>query len=404
MIVAQTLDIALPEKVVATSPKNFNGELWFLISLLGISSFSPSFSSFFGLFWTAMSAWVLNRGVKYDIFIGEYWIDTPWEMRQLVDVVVPDIAIVTRIDSVHSMQMWDATAIAQEKWLLVASAKDVVYLNTDDVLVAWMESRSGVDVLRYGHWEKSLHYAEDIDYHADWSAVQTHAHYVVWKRKYWITTNVYATVEHDYVSLWLSIADILAQRYLIDLYIPNTIAYTQQPGRCAFFAWINKSLLMDSSYNAAPASMRMMIDFAHTIHEKLFPKYSRVLVVGEMRELGSASKEKHEELADYLFDYAPDQLYLIWTEVVYTKRKLEALGYTKPLSIYASSRDAWQALHSYISAHKQPSFVFFKGSQNTIYLEEAVEALLLNPQDVQFLWRQESWWKKRKNAWFASQA
>jgi protein associated with RNAse G/E len=41
-----------------------------------------------------------------------------------------------------------------------------------------------------------------------------------------------------------------------------------------------------------------------------------------------------------------------------------------------------------------------KGSQNTIFLEEAIKLLLQNSQDSEKLTRQSNWWKKRKDKWF----
>jgi hypothetical protein len=45
--------------------------------------------------------------------------------------------------------------------------------------------------------------------------------------------------------------------------------------------------------------------------------------------------------------------------------------------------------------------VLFKWSQNTVYLEEAVKLVLQNNSDREFLGRQEEWWMKRKEEFFA---
>jgi len=43
-----------------------------------------------------------------------------------------------------------------------------------------------------------------------------------------------------------------------------------------------------------------------------------------------------------------------------------------------------------------------KGSQNTIYLEEAIKKLLSDPSDASLLARQEEWWLKKKELYFSS--
>jgi hypothetical protein len=67
--------------------------------------------------------------------------------------------------------------------------------------------------------------------------------------------------------------------------------------------------------------------------------------------------------------------------------------------MFRSSRDAGKLLSDYLSENS--SFVLFKWSQNTIYLEEAVKMVLENVSDEQFLGRQEWWWMKRKEKFFS---
>lgn len=55
----------------------------------------------------------------------------------------------------------------------------------------------------------------------------------------------------------------------------------------------NHLLIIDDTYNANPASMRAAIDFVANL------KRSKVLILGDMRELGSASKQLHQEIGVY---------------------------------------------------------------------------------------------------------
>lgn len=82
--------------------------------MLDVQTFSPSVSSFVRLLWRAVYC-AMGGGERYDVFVGEYGIDTPGEMQQLTSVMRPDIAIVTRVDAVHGEQLGDAGHIAWEK-------------------------------------------------------------------------------------------------------------------------------------------------------------------------------------------------------------------------------------------------------------------------------------------------
>jgi hypothetical protein len=41
--------------------------------------------------------------------------------------------------------------------------------------------------------------------------------------------------------------------------------------------------------------------------------------------------------------------------------------------------------------------ILFKGSQNTIFLEEAVKQVLANKEDAKYLTRQSAWWMEKKS-------
>jgi hypothetical protein len=46
--------------------------------------------------------------------------------------------------------------------------------------------------------------------------------------------------------------------------------------------------------------------------------------------------------------------------------------------------------------------IIWKGSQNTIYLEEAIKILLANDEDSKNLVRQSDWWLRKKKRFFNS--
>lgn len=396
MIIAQTLQTVLPNQKILTSPKNFNGELWFLVSLLDIQQFSPSVSSFWWLFVRAVQYWLFGKGKEYDVFVGEYGIDMVGEMKQLIDVVAPDIAIVTRIDAVHGMQMGGVEQIAEEKGLLVAHAKDIVYLNTDDYRVVAMAQRSLTDIFRYGSSSEATHSIDEVTYHREWSAVESHAVYYVGDKQYDIASTVYTDSEHYYVSVGLSIAWLLASRLHIDVSLPERLHYNLQPWRCRFLGWINDSMLLDSSYNAAPASMQMMLHFTGMISKELFSDKKLFLVLWEMRELGESTQKHHEALAVWIEEIQPDLILLVGNDTTYT---YDLLKKEREVALFTSARLAGDYLRKYLESNS--ALVLFKWSQNTVYLEEAVKLVLQNNSDREFLGRQEEWWMKRKEEFFA---
>jgi UDP-N-acetylmuramyl pentapeptide synthase len=96
MIISDILKNNLEEKIVYTSEKNFNWELWMSLSILWISSYKPQLKSVIETILKSIKIAFLSKKL-YDIIILEYWIDHPWEMQFLLWVSKPNIWIVTKI-------------------------------------------------------------------------------------------------------------------------------------------------------------------------------------------------------------------------------------------------------------------------------------------------------------------
>jgi UDP-N-acetylmuramoyl-tripeptide--D-alanyl-D-alanine ligase len=78
-------------------------------------------------------------------------------------------------------------------------------------------------------------------------------------------------------------------------------------GRMTLLEGLNNSYLIDSSYNAEPASMKAAISTL-----KDFPEgQRRVAVIGDMLELGSMEESSHREIGQYLRESRIDLVFLL---------------------------------------------------------------------------------------------
>lgn len=69
---------------------------------------------------------------------------------------------------------------------------------------------------------------------------------------------------------------------------------------------------------------------------------------------------------------------------------------------FLSSRAAGKTLAEEIISHPDKKyFILVKGSQNTIFTEEAVKELLKNPDDALKLVRQDNMWMGKKETFFS---
>ena len=83
-------------------------------------------------------------------------------------------------------------------------------------------------------------------------------------------------------------------------------------------------------------------------------------------------------------EYLADELTKIW----YPEEKLQVVD---------SISKVEKAISKILKNTDEKWIILFKGSQNTIFLEEAVKRFLKNSEDIQHLTRQSDWWLKKKN-------
>lgn len=78
-----------------------------------------------------------------------------------------------------------------------------------------------------------------------------------------------------------------------EVYLPPLLAYNPQNNRSQYLER-NKATIVLDAYNANPSSMRASIDGFMARPGK------KILILGEMKELGKYSREEHQALIDYL--------------------------------------------------------------------------------------------------------
>jgi UDP-N-acetylmuramyl pentapeptide synthase len=128
---------------------------------------------------------------------------------------------------------------------------------------------------------------------------------------------------------------------------------------------------------------------------------TKVLLMGDMRELGEEAKMEHTEVAEligenieYAYFVGPLTKEFMIPVLEHMKDKI-----TKEIMWFASSMEAGK----YLAEHMpNDSIILVKGSQNTLYLEEAIKFILKHKEDEKNLCRQEDYWKETKKSFFNS--
>jgi len=161
--------------------------------------------------------------------------------------------------------------------------------------------------------------------------------------------------------------------------------YRAPPGRLRLFAGLSDSTIIDSSYNASPATMLKSLKLLKTLAKN----NKKIAVIGDMRELGLSTKIAHKNLADWLLIYCDDAI--LFGDLT-AKHTLPVLLSQKfPVHHFHAMTDLIKFLRSTLPPK---SYILVKGSQNNILLERAVESILADPKDIARLCRRGPYWDK----------
>lgn len=393
-----------------------NSETGVPLSILGIhpKGYSP-------LHWVCIllrvpfGVWYLH-GTQY--CIAEMGIDDPHppkNMEYLLTILQPDIAVSLNISATHTEQF---EKIVPEKiqdsekrleYILQAMAKEDTKIITQShctTAIANGDDHYIMDAIQpFAQKNSNLLQTFGTEKH--------HAiHYTAWEISESSTTFRFTLNQQDATQdITLQFEGFLLPQVYRETFaaailasmntglpLPEIIAgiqnhFTLPKGRASLFAGIKNSIIIDSSYNASRQPMLTFLELAQLLKKNT--NRPLVFICGDMRELGASSQIEHEAVARAA-ETAVDRFYCVGEM---TQK------YMLPIVEKTVSDSRWfanaQLLGLYIQEHlPENAIVLVKGSQNTIYLEEAVKVLLNNQTDTRLLCRQSPYWTSVKNTYF----
>lgn len=438
MIVTQTLQKLLPTTSIYTSPKNFNGELGMSLSIFQIEKYAPSIISLVHIFFK--SGWMSFFAKKTNaprILLLEYGIDHPGEMEFLINIAKPDCAIHTQIDAVHSEQFGNPKNIAKEEFLLLEHARDIVFVNVDDEYLEKYISTISCDIVTYSASGKGKNTTLEIqdeyvspDEYILRKGNPSNPNELFNEQKIPLSQRGIVTINNQksfplaitllgkyhlaYAGIGVCLADILAYKLglpaiqfgeeptekssnkreiLLDL--------TLQPWRRSVFNGIHESVIIDSTYNASPRSVKHVLEEVTERRDKTYPRRKLLFILGDMRELGSQEEYEHTSLAKFL-QSCDARVFLVGKAMKkYIISFFEKYGDGRLLGIdwFLNYEAVGKHIQNFLLQHNEEKYIIvFKWSQNTIFLEEAIKYVLVNPQDTNLLTRQWDRWMSKKKA------
>lgn len=353
---------------------NLNNELGMPLAILGDYETSGGVTFWLGVVFAAL--WQLFFRARYPkIIILEYAADRPGDMDYLLTIVKPNIAVVTAVGSipVHVEFYKDPEAVAKEKAKLVQSLRlsDTAILNFDDPLVVEMKDFFKGKTLTYGFGEGSDLRVSSFMNRSEFGKplgvsfkLETHDNFVpVRIDGVFGTAQAFAAASAAAVGLIRGMNLVKISEALQE--------FKGEPGRCRLIEGIKNSYILDDTYNASPLATEAALEIL-----KDFPSPRKVVVLGDMAELGKYATYAHEEIGRKVYG-AAQLLVTVGAKARFIAEGARKASFSKK-DIY-SFNDAEEAKLGIQRILESRDLVLVKGSQS-MRMEKIVLEIMAHPE------------------------
>ncbi|MEV4779923.1 UDP-N-acetylmuramoyl-tripeptide--D-alanyl-D-alanine ligase [Burkholderia sp. LMU1-1-1.1] len=241
---------------------------------------------------------------KQQSAVIEMGMNHPGEIGRLVAIAEPTIAMVNNAQREHQEFMHTVEAVARENGAVLAGLPAdgvAVFPHGDEFTPIWEELSAGRRMIRFG-------LTKDAEVSCTFRAgdfgsemfITIRAAEGVEPEQFFV--NLQAAGEHNVRNALAAVACTYAAGIALEKIKLGLDTFAPVSGRLQKKAAANGAVVIDDTYNANPDSVRAAID---VLSKAAAP---RVLVLGDMGEVGTQGREFHEEIGAYAHSKGIEQV------------------------------------------------------------------------------------------------
>ena len=289
-----------------------------------------------------------------EISIIEIGMNKPGEIRNLVKIARPDIAIITNIGNAHIGNFKSKKYIAIEKSRIFdfLSKKNIAILPRDDQYFNFLKQaviKKTSNIYSFGHAHES-----------DFKILTNEnnlCNFSILNKIIKLSRSSNSKIWELNISIILGILELLEITHKISKQSFKKLEFLEGRGKIQKINISKKTItLIDESYNSSPNSLVTSIKNLNNI---LFKLKRKICIIGDMLELGESSEKLHRDVIKEIEKSSPD---ILLTVGMHTKiinqnisKKIKAIHFNNSEKVY----------NELLKIIKNDDVIMIKGSNST---------------------------------------